>query len=57
MKKETLIKNSYVGVCAMGCLLLLIQVVMSPRVPIYDEIVFHPNLLLYQNMVFRKSSY
>lgn len=38
--------------CVVGWLLLLIQVLMSPSIAIYDEIVFHPNLLLYQKYGF-----
>ena len=52
MKKALSLKNSYVGVYTMGCLLLLIQVLLSPPIAIYDEIVFHPNLLLYQKYGF-----
>lgn len=48
-------KNIYVGVCAIGFLMLLIEVLMSPTNVVYDEYVFHSNLLLYQKVGLSKT--
>jgi 4-amino-4-deoxy-L-arabinose transferase-like glycosyltransferase len=46
--QSILYKNIYIGVCIIGFLILLLQVLMSPVGVVFDEYVFHANLLLYQ---------